>query len=41
MAASATDHARLGELQAELDAVATERETTEAAWLAASEVIEG
>ena len=29
MAASATDHARLGELQAELDALATEREQVE------------
>jgi ATP-binding cassette subfamily F protein uup len=41
MAASATDHARLRELQAELDAVASEREDAEAAWLEAAETAEG
>ena len=41
MAASATDHARLRELQAELDAVAAEREDAEAAWLEAAETAEG
>ena len=33
MAASATDHARLAELQAELVALLAERERLEAAWL--------
>jgi ATP-binding cassette subfamily F protein uup len=41
MAASATDHARLRELQAQLDAVAAEREDAEAAWLEAAETAEG
>jgi ABC transport system ATP-binding/permease protein len=41
MAASATDHVRLRELQAELDAVAAEREDAEAAWLEAAETAEG
>ena len=41
MAASATDHARLHELQAELDAVAAEREDAEMAWLEAAETAEG
>ncbi len=41
MAASATDHARLGELQQELDALLAERERLEAAWLEASELLEG
>ena len=41
MAASATDHVRLRELQAELEAVAAERERLEAAWLEASETLEG
>jgi ABC transport system ATP-binding/permease protein len=41
MAASATDHARLRELQGELDAVAAEREDAEAAWLEAAETAEG
>ena len=40
MAASATDHARLGELQADLDALAAERETLEADWLETSESLE-
>ena len=39
--ASATDHERLRELQAELDAVAAEREDAEAAWLEAAETAEG
>jgi ABC transport system ATP-binding/permease protein len=41
MAASATDHERLGELQAALDAVHAEREDAEAAWLEAAETAEG
>jgi ATP-binding cassette subfamily F protein uup len=41
MAASATDHARLAQLQADLDAVAAERERLETAWLEASEAVEG
>ncbi len=41
MAASATDHERLRELQGELDAVAAEREDAEAAWLEAAETAEG
>ncbi|HVL95973.1 MAG TPA: ABC-F family ATP-binding cassette domain-containing protein [Solirubrobacteraceae bacterium] len=41
MAAAATDHVRLRELQAELAAVAAEREALEAAWLEASETLEG
>ncbi|MEA2149857.1 MAG: transport system ATP-binding/permease protein [Solirubrobacteraceae bacterium] len=40
MAASATDHARLGELQSELEAVVAEREAVEAAWLQAAEALE-
>ena len=40
MAASATDHARLAELQAQLAAQVAERETLEAAWLEASEALE-
>jgi hypothetical protein len=40
MTESATDHIRLGELQAELAAVAAERESLEAAWLAAAETLE-
>jgi len=40
MAVHATDHARLAELQAELEQVATERETLEASWLEASEALE-
>ena len=39
MAASATDHVRLAELQAELDAQAAERERLETGWLEASEVL--
>jgi len=41
MAVNATDHGRLRELQAELDAVAAEREDAEAAWLEAAETAEG
>jgi ATP-binding cassette subfamily F protein uup len=41
MAASATDHVRLRELQAELEATVAEREAAELAWLEASEVLEG
>jgi len=41
MAGAATDHERLRELQAELDTVAAERETAEAAWLEAAETAEG
>ncbi len=41
MAAAATDHERLRALQAELDAVAAEREDAEAAWLEAAETAEG
>ncbi len=37
MAAAATDHVRLRELQAELAAVAAEREQLEAEWLEAAE----
>ena len=40
MAASATDHARLGELQAELEAQRAERERLETAWLETSEALE-
>jgi ABC transport system ATP-binding/permease protein len=40
MAASATDHARLRELQAELEARATERELLEAAWMQTAEALE-
>jgi ATP-binding cassette subfamily F protein uup len=41
MAASATDHARLGELTAELRALVAEREELEAAWLQTAESLEG
>ena len=41
MAEAATDHERLRALQAELDAVASEREDAEAAWLEAAETAEG
>jgi ABC transport system ATP-binding/permease protein len=41
MAASATDHVRLRELQGELDAAAREREALEADWLVAAEAVEG
>src|ERR1035438_5707441 len=37
MAVNATDHARLAELQAELEQVATEREALEASWLEGAE----
>jgi ABC transport system ATP-binding/permease protein len=40
MAASATDHGRLIELQAELDQLVTERGAQETAWLEASETLE-
>jgi len=40
MAASATDHDRLRELQAELEAHVTERERLEAAWLDVAEALE-
>ncbi len=40
MAAAATDHSRLGELDAELRALLAEREELEAAWLEASESLE-
>jgi ABC transport system ATP-binding/permease protein len=40
MAASATDHARLAELQAELELLAAEREELETAWLQTSEALE-
>jgi ABC transport system ATP-binding/permease protein len=40
MAASATDHDRLGELQAELDALLAERELLETTWLEAAESLE-
>ena len=41
MAAAATDHERLRELQAELAALAAERERLEASWLETSEALEG
>jgi ATP-binding cassette subfamily F protein uup len=41
MVASATDFSRLGELQAEVEAVRAEREEVEAAWLEAAEALEG
>jgi ATP-binding cassette subfamily F protein uup len=41
MAEAASDHERLAELQRELEALGAEREATEAAWLEASEVVEG
>jgi ABC transport system ATP-binding/permease protein len=40
MAASATDHARLRELQAKLEAHVSERERLEAAWLEVAETLE-
>jgi ATP-binding cassette subfamily F protein uup len=40
MAAQATDHVRLGELQTELAALAAERDELEAAWLEAASVLE-
>jgi ATP-binding cassette subfamily F protein uup len=40
MAANATDHARLAELQPELERHAAEREALETAWLETSEVLE-
>ena len=39
MAASATDHVRLAELQAELEAAAAERDALETGWLEASEAL--
>jgi ATP-binding cassette subfamily F protein uup len=41
MAAAATDHVRLRELQTELGEVTSEREQLEAAWLDAAEALEG
>jgi ATP-binding cassette subfamily F protein uup len=41
MAAAASDHVRLGELQAELETVRAAREQTEAAWLELAEALEG
>jgi len=41
MAAAATDHTRLRELQAELAAAGAERDGLEAAWLEQAEVLEG
>jgi hypothetical protein len=41
MAANATDHQRLAELQADLDALGADRDALEAAWLEASELLEG
>jgi ATP-binding cassette subfamily F protein uup len=41
MAGAATDHVRLRQLQAELEAVVGEREALEVAWLEASEALEG
>jgi ATP-binding cassette subfamily F protein uup len=41
MAASASDHARLVELQSELEQLVTERGAQETAWLEASEALEG
>ncbi|WP_028060787.1 ABC-F family ATP-binding cassette domain-containing protein [Candidatus Solirubrobacter pratensis] len=40
MAAAATDHVRLRELQSELEAAGTERDRLEAAWLETSEALE-
>ena len=41
MAASASDHERLSELDAELQAVVAERERLETAWLEVAESLEG
>jgi ATP-binding cassette subfamily F protein uup len=41
MAVAATDHVRLGELQAELEAARAERERLEAEWLEAAALLEG
>jgi ATP-binding cassette subfamily F protein uup len=41
MAAAATDHVRLRELQSELGEVTSERDELEAAWLEAAETLEG
>jgi len=40
MTVNATDHARLADLQVELEQVATEREALEASWLESSEALE-
>jgi ATP-binding cassette subfamily F protein uup len=40
MAAHATDHARLGELSAELDALAARRDQVESAWLQAASLLD-
>jgi hypothetical protein len=39
MAASATDHEKLGELTAELEALVAERERLESAWLEAAALL--
>ncbi len=41
MAAAATDHARLRELNAQLSALAADRDELEAGWLEAGELLEG
>jgi ABC transport system ATP-binding/permease protein len=41
MAANATDHSRLAELQVELDQFVDEREQLETSWLQMSESLEG
>ena len=41
MTASATDHARLAELQSELERILTERSELETRWLESSELLEG
>jgi ATP-binding cassette subfamily F protein uup len=40
MEESATDHGRLGELQAELDTLLAEREQLESSWLETAEALE-
>jgi hypothetical protein len=40
MVSAATDHVRLAELHAALEDVAAERETLEAAWLEAAEILD-
>ena len=40
MADSASDHVRLGELQASIDDLAAERETLETAWLEAADLLD-
>jgi uncharacterized small protein (DUF1192 family) len=41
MTANASDHARLGSLQSELERLVAERERLETSWLQASEALEG